>query len=231
MSTGRTVGVTTSVRGSTTMWVFYWLALRLAGLRPVRLTSANVHTRDMASFNGFVIGGGDNIGAEIYKGDLTLDVEIDPDRDRLELEVLQVAQERSLPVLGVCRGAQILNAHRGGSLHQDIHSAYENVPRMWTPLPLKHVSVEDGTALHRIMRQTRFRANSLHRQSIDRLGEGLRVSARDRYGIIQAVECEHHDERFVLGVQWHPEFMIYRTAQRRIFSAFRDAVCAGNKQC
>lgn len=231
MSAGRKVGVSTSVRGSTSMWVFYWLALRLAGLHPVRLTSANAHAQDLSTFNGFVIGGGDNIGAEIYKGDLTLDVKIDPDRDRLELDILQAAQERSLPVLGVCRGAQILNVHRGGSLHQDIHSAYENVPRLWTPLPLKHVTVEQGTALHRIMCQSRFRANSLHRQSIDRLGEGLRVSARDRYGIIQAVEVEDLNGRFLIGVQWHPEFMIYRAAQRRIFKAFRDAVCAGNADC
>jgi putative glutamine amidotransferase len=72
-----------------------------------------------------------------------------------------------------------------------------------------------------------FRANSLHRQSIDRLGNGLRVSAHDRYGIIQAVECKDLTDRFLLGVQWHPEFMIYRSAQRRIFKAFRDAVCAG----
>ena len=98
MKAGRKVGVTTSVRGSTLMWVFYWLALRLAGLRPVRLTSANAQTHDLATFNGFVIGGGDNIGAEIYKGDLTLDVKIDPDRDQLELSVLQVAEERGLPV-------------------------------------------------------------------------------------------------------------------------------------
>ena len=231
MSPDRKVGVTTSVRGSTSMWVFYWLALRLAGLRPVRLTSANASTHDLDSFNGFVIGGGDNVGAGIYQGDLTLDVKIDPDRDQLELSVLQVAEERGLPVLGVCRGAQILNVHRGGSLHQDIHSAYENVPRMWTPLPLKSVTVEQGTTLHRIMRKTRFRANSLHRQSVDRLGIGLRVSARDRYGIIQAVECDDLDGRFLVGVQWHPEFMIYRAAQRSIFKAFRDAVCAGKADC
>ncbi len=231
MSSVRKVGVTTSVHGSTSMWVFYWLALRLAGLSPVRLTSANAHVHDLDTFNGFVIGGGDNIGAGICQGDLTLDVKIDPDRDLLELAILKAAEERRLPVLGVCRGAQIVNVHRGGSLHQDIHSAYENVPRMWTPLPSKQVTVETGTALHRIMRKTRFRANSLHRQSVDRLGKGLRVSAHDRYGIIQAVECEDLDGRFLLGVQWHPEFMIYRAAQRRIFKAFRDAVCAGNPDC
>lgn len=227
MKAARKVGVTTSVRDSTSMWVFYLLALRLAGLRPVRLTSKNARAHDLGSFNGFVIGGGDNIGAEIYQGDITLDVKIDTDRDKLELDILRAADERALPVLGVCRGAQILNVHRGGSLHQDIHAAYENVPKMWTPLPKKRVNIEQGTALHAIMGVSQFNANSLHRQSVDRLGKGLRISATDRYGIIQAVECENLDDRFLLGVQWHPEFMIYRRSQRNIFRTFHDAVCAG----
>lgn len=207
------------------MWVFYWLALRLTGLKPIRLTSLKPHRQELNSFKGFVIGGGDDVGAEIYDGDITLDVKIDPDRDRLEMEVLDVAQECGLPVLGVCRGAQILNAHRGGSLHQDIHAAYDDVPELWTPLPKKSVTLEHGTELHRIMRVNRFHANSLHRQSIDRLGRGLRVSATDRYGIVQAVECNEVNGQFLLGVQWHPEFMIYRSSQRRIFKAFKDAIC------
>lgn len=227
--TWRTVGVTTSVQGSTAMWVFYWLALKLAGLKPVRIT-AESRDFDLERFGGFVIGGGDNIGAEIYKGDLTLDVKIDPARDALELDILNVADKRNIPVLGVCRGAQLLNAHRGGSLHQDIRKVYENVPELWTPLPAKDVTVETGTMLNRIMDKTRFRANALHRQSIDRLGEGLCTSATDSYGIVQAVEC-CQGSRFLLGVQWHPEFMIYRSAQRAIFGAFRDAVCAGNADC
>lgn len=231
MSNALRVGVTTSVRGSNMMWLFYWLALRLAGLRPVRLTFQTPHRHNLDSFNGFVIGGGDNVGAEIYQGDITLDVKTDPERDRLELEVLRVAEKHGLPVLGVCRGAQIVNVHRGGSLHQDIHVAYDNVPRIWTPLPKKSVTVEKDTALYRIMRVTRFRANSLHHQSIDRLGSGLRVSATDRYGIVQAVECDDANGRFLLGVQWHPEFMIYRSSQRRIFSAFKHAVCADNMGC
>lgn len=225
MRKGGKVGVTTSVKGSTMMWLFYWLALRLAGLIPVRITSRNVHRHDLEGFQGFVIGGGDNIGAQIYQGDIALDVKIDPDRDRLELDVLRAVEDRGVPVLGICRGAQMINVHRGGSLHQDVHAAYGDMPRMWTPLPAKRVTIEPGTRLHAIMGLAHLQANSLHRQSIDRLGRDLRVSARDRYGVVQAVECEAADERFLLGVQWHPEFMIYRSAQRRIFKAFRDAVC------
>jgi putative glutamine amidotransferase len=224
MSKACKVGVTTSLRGSTMMWIFYWLALKLVGLIPVRITASDQGRHDLDSFSGFVIGGGDNIGAQIYRGDITLDVKIDPDRDALELKVLQIAEERGMPVLGVCRGAQILNVHRGGNLHQDIQSAYDGVPQMWTPLPKKRVTIEPGSALHQIMKITRFRANSLHRQSINRLGRGLKISATDRYGIVQAVEYEKPDERFLLGVQWHPEFMIYRSSQRRIFNAFKDAV-------
>ena len=224
MNGSNRVGVTTSDRGSTMMWVFYWLALKLAGLSPVRITPNNRH-HDLTGFAGFLIGGGDNIGAGIYSGDLTLDIEIDLARDALELDILKVSDERNIPVLGVCRGAQMLNAHRGGNLHQDIRKAYRDVPQMWTPLPRKRVMVEQDTLLHRIMRLKAFRANSLHRQSIDRLGKDLCISAVDRYGIVQAVEC-CRGSRFLLGVQWHPEFMIYRSAQRAIFLAFRDAVCA-----
>jgi putative glutamine amidotransferase len=223
------VGVTTSVRGSTMLWLFYWLALKLAGLKPVRIRPNN-RSHDLTTFAGFLIGGGDNIGAGIYNGDLTLDIEIDLARDALELDILKVADERGVPVLGVCRGAQLLNAHRGGNLHQDIRKAYQGVPHMWTPLPRKGVTVEPGTLLHRIMKLTAFRANSLHRQSIDRLGQDLCVSAVDRYGIVQAVEC-CRGPRFMLGVQWHPEFMIYRSAQRAIFLAFRDAVCKNVPEC
>jgi putative glutamine amidotransferase len=221
MSASPLVGVTTSVRGSTLVWWFYWLALSLAGLRPVRLT-ADAHD-GLKELDGLLIGGGDDISAEIYQGEPTLDVRIDPARDRLELEALQAADKRGVPILGVCRGAQMINVYFGGSLHQSIYDAYEQVPRMWSPLPRKLVTVSDQSELKQIMRVRKFRANSLHTQSIDRLGSGLQISASDSYGIVQGIEG--YGNRFLIGVQWHPEFMIYRSAQRRIFSAFRDAVC------
>ncbi|NRG17654.1 type 1 glutamine amidotransferase [Rhizobiales bacterium] len=215
------VGVTTSLGGGRYMWWFYWLSLRLFGVRPIRLTApggAGVLKR----LDGLVVGGGDDISAEIYKGEAALDIRIDPARDRLELLALEEAAKRDIPVLGVCRGAQMLNVFEGGTLHQDIRRAYEGVPAMWSPLPRKMVTVEEGSKLSSVMKSRKFRANSLHRQSIDRLGRGLSVCAHDRYGIVQGVE--DRTARFRIGVQWHPEFMIYRRAQRRLFQAFARAV-------
>jgi putative glutamine amidotransferase len=214
------VGVTTSAKGRV-LWWFYWLALRFAGIRPVRITAPG-DAAVLKILDGLVIGGGDHISAEVYNGAPMLDVQMDPARDRLELDALEFATARDVPVLGVCRGAQMLNVFHGGTLHQDLRQAYDGVPHMWTPLPRKLVRVEAGSRLATIMGRQAFYANSLHRQSIDRLGEGLDVSAGDRYGVVQGIEAP--TARFRVGVQWHPELMIYRAAQRRLFKAFADAV-------
>jgi len=215
------IGVTSSRGGGRYMWWFYWLTLRLLGERPLRLVPAD-DVSLVDGLQGLVVGGGDDIGAEIYQGLPTPDVRIDPQRDRLELRALEHAARHDIPVLGICRGAQMLNVFYGGSLHQDIYAAYEGLRRRWTPLPVKHVTVEAGSFLERILDRDRLKVNSLHTQSVDRLGRGLRATAHDEHGVIQAIEDS--TERFRLGVQWHPEFMIYRAAQRRLFKAFVAAV-------
>jgi putative glutamine amidotransferase len=216
------VGVTTSLGAGRYMWWFYLVALRLSGIRPVRL-SVRSDMKIVKELDGLVIGGGDDISAEIYGGMPTPDIRIDPERDRLELDALEQASGRDIPVLGICRGAQMLNVYHGGTLHQDIYKVFKDMPHIRSPLPRKQVNLAEGSAVNRIMGVGSFRANSLHHQSIDRLGDGLSVSGTDQYGIVQAIETS--DSRFRIGVQWHPEFMIYRSAQRRLFKAFANAVC------
>lgn len=223
MSRRLRVGVTSSLGGGRYMWWFYYLALRQYGLQPVRLI-APVRQADMHSFEGLIIGGGDDISAELYNGEPTLDVRVDPARDEMELELLEHSAPRDMPVLGVCRGAQMLNVHRGGSLHQDMYESYNHVPRMWTPLPRKRVHIRSDTRLGELLREEGVTVNSLHRQAIDRLGNGLEISARDEFGVTQAIEDPA--ARFRIGVQWHPEFLIYRPSQRRLFRAFVRAVKA-----
>lgn len=217
------VGVTASARGGRWMWWLSWLGLRLTGLRPVRLT-APLDPEALEGFAGFLIGGGDDIGADLYGGAPMVDVRIDVARDAMELRVLDHALPRDLPVLGICRGAQMLNIRLGGDVHQEVRVAFENVPRMWTPLPVKTVTIEPGTRLAGILGRERFRANSLHHQAVDRLGAGLVVAGRDEWGVVQAVEDS--DARFRIGVQWHPEFLLWRRPHRRLFRAFA-AACHG----
>lgn len=197
------------------MWWANWLALRRAGARPVRLTPDWPHGLDR--FDGFLIGGGDDISAELYGGELTLDIRIDPDRDRLEQDVLAHALTSGRPVLGVCRGAQMINVHQGGSLHTDIHAVYETAPRMRTILPRKRVTLAPDTRLRDLLGVDRLRVNALHHQAVDRLGEGLVVTARDDHGIVQAIECAAGP--WLLGVQWHPEFLQWTPRQQKLFDA------------
>jgi putative glutamine amidotransferase len=201
------------------MWLFNWLAVRRAGGRAVRLTSQRAAPRE--PLDGLVIGGGDDVDASLYGGDVRLAVRIDSDRDALEYRVLREARARDLPVLGICRGAQILNVFLGGTLHGDIYAAFNDLPRQRALLPLKRIDILPGTRLHDIIGLSRCRVNSIHHQSVNHLAAGLKVAAVDRHGIVQGLDAEVGT--FIVGVQWHPEFLVFNRPQQRLFRALVDA--------
>lgn len=205
------------------MWVANVIALKLQSLTPRRVVPSERRTVNWGKFDAILIGGGDDVDVELYDGVPTPNVRMDPARDRLELDAIEVFLGNRRPILGVCRGSQILNVALGGTLHEDIHEIYTTAPRTRTVLARKEVHLIDGTILRAIAGQARTRVNSLHRQSIDKLGEGLIVSARDEHEIVQAVESETLRSQFVIGVQWHPEFLFYRATHRRLLRAFACA--------
>lgn len=195
------------------------LALARAGAEAVRLVPGEALPGQ--ALHGLVIGGGDDIGAEIYGGKVLPDVRIDPERDRLEVGLLAKALPAGVPVLGVCRGSQMINVALGGTLHSDLYEIYERAPRMRTVLPRKAIEVMPGSRLDGILRCHACRVNALHHQSVDRLGQGLRVVARDEAGVVQAVEGD--GAAFLLGVQWHPELLVFSRPQQRLFAALAAA--------
>lgn len=192
----------------------------LAGGVAVRWTSARPHHLD--EVDALVIGGGDDISPEIYGGELVSSARLDPDRDAMERTLVSGAEARGMPVLGVCRGAQMINVALGGSLHQDAYGVYATSDRFKTILPRKTVCVEEDTHLASLTGLEPMRVNALHSQAVDRLGTGLRVAARDRGGMVQAVE--RVSEPFMVGVQWHPEHLIYARRQRALFRALVTAI-------
>jgi len=207
------IGVTVSSRGAAATWFAHWLAVRRAGGLPLRLAADGRTGAD--GLDGLIIGGGDDIGADLYGGELTLNVRIDTARDRMERRALDTVLGAGLPVLGICRGAQMINIHLGGTLHQDIYETFSNLPRLRTVLAHKNVTVLPDSRLARVMGGGRIAVNSLHHQAVDRLGAGVRVSARDTHGVVQAIE--QLGAGFLIGVQWHPEFLIFRGRHQALY--------------
>ncbi len=142
---------------------------------------------------------------------------IDNARDELEFELIKRAVDKGIPILGICRGAQLLNIHFGGTLHQDIKNYYTEVPRVNSVWPKKKVQIKKQSRLFNILNFQKVWVNAMHHQAVDNLGKQLTVVAREENGIVQAVE--HKERDFILGVQWHPEYMPQIPPQRRIFKA------------
>jgi len=201
------------------------VALLLAGARPV-------HGRPGARFeveelDGLVITGGHDVEPVLYRAVAEVQGRYDPERDAFEVAVLTKALALRKPILAICRGAQLLNVHLGGTLFQDLTAHRSKTSSRRSVLPLKTLKVKGGSKLMRTLGRATLKVNSLHRQAIDRLGDGLRISGRDHDAIVQAVEHVGHE--FVLGVQWHPELLIYLGRQRRLFAHLVDA-CARTRQ-
>ncbi len=149
--------------------------------------------------------------------------EIDPVRDKFELNLAAKAMHKHRSVLGICRGSQLLNVAAGGSLWQDVQSTIAHAQKAPRYHPIHAIFIEPGSRLAGIMQATEIRVNSFHHQAVKRLGSGFNITAMAGDGTIEAIE--RPDSRFCIGVQWHPECMqdIYSA---RLFKAFVDSLPA-----
>jgi putative glutamine amidotransferase len=154
-------------------------------------------------------GGPDVRPAEYGQADHPKLGDVDPDRDATELVLARQALKDGMPILGICRGIQMLNVAAGGTLIQDIESQRPGSlvhPYMTTPERRKavahYVMVDEGSRLARALGSTRVDVNSGHHQAVDHVAPGFRIVARAPDGIIEGIERE---QGYAVGVQWHPE--------------------------
>jgi putative glutamine amidotransferase len=164
--------------------------------------------------DGMVFTGGADIQPSRYgkQAEVRLCEEIDEERDQTEFHLADVAEQEGLPVLGICRGMQLLNVHRGGTLITDLETFGGAMHKKVEGKDTQHtIKVEPASFLKRIMREPTGEINSAHHQAVERIGDGLTVSARaEQDGTIEALEwADATGKPFFLAVQWHPERMDY----------------------
>ncbi|MBT8149605.1 MAG: gamma-glutamyl-gamma-aminobutyrate hydrolase family protein [Gammaproteobacteria bacterium] len=207
---------------------FGWWAARLmlgmAGLRACYVTPRKPHYPD--GIRAVLIGGGDDIDPAHYGLTGDAGANYDPARDALEIEVLGRARAAGVPIMGICRGAQLINVVYGGNLYADIRPLRQLTPNRNSLFPVKRALLRAGSRLAALLDKNYLWINSLHHQAIDSLGDGFEVAARDADGFVQAIEAS--GDSYVLGVQWHPEYLPYIASQRKIFSALADAIRASS---
>ncbi|KKO47883.1 peptidase C26 [Arsukibacterium sp. MJ3] len=210
------IAITGPERGAFGPRLLVALAVRWYGGIPLQLKPSS--KLDAQQFSGVVITGGHDIDPVLYAAKAEVQPKYDSARDELELAVIKQAAANDLPLLGICRGAQLLNVSRGGSLLQQLTKLRQHTSKRWTVLPLKTLCLSEAdSTLQAIFQCQKARINSLHNQAIDKLGKGLQVVGRDLDNIVQAVEDP--SVAFVLGVQWHPEFLLFIRCQRHLFKA------------
>lgn len=198
------------------------LARAGAGMRWVELNDPEQAVQDALTCDGLLLPGGGDMDPKFY-GQARIPACGEPNllRDAAEPLLLRAFLAADKPVLGICRGIQVMNAVLGGDLYQDI-KPFEHLPHNDHWAKVHTVTVRRGTLLSRILGQDTVLVNSQHHQAVDRVAPGFTLAALSEDGIVEAIEKP--DAGFCLGVQWHPEWLSDADpAMQGLFDAFVNA--------
>ena len=209
------IGISGNFRdGDCTLAQGYYMSVLEAGATPVVIPSYDDERALISlldTLDGIVLSGGADIDPG-YLGEEPLDcVSINPRRDAQELMLVRLAVDRQIPVLGICRGIQMLAAALGGKLYQDIQTQHDrpcigHSQTIARGLPSHDVAIEKDSLLYTLMGKQKLAVNSFHHQAVKEVPAGFRVTATSSDGIIEGMESTAF--RNILGVQWHPECFI-----------------------
>ena len=218
------IAITGPTKGAFGPRLLVAMAIRFYGGRPLQLRPGDENQEH--NYDGVVITGGHDVEPVLYAAEPEVEPKYDSARDAFEMKIINDSLERELPLLGICRGAQLLNVCCGGNLFQQLHLHRKKTSNRWTIFPLKTLYKSDtpeatNSLLRTITGSKPSKINSLHNQGINKVGDNLVVTGRDADDIVQAIE--HPKKRFVIGVQWHPEFLLYMKSHRIFFKRLIEA--------
>ncbi|MCD8088969.1 MAG: gamma-glutamyl-gamma-aminobutyrate hydrolase family protein [Oscillospiraceae bacterium] len=208
----------------------YMDGVKAAGAIPVILPLGSETEDVLAVFekcDGLLMTGGHDVSPSLYQEPRRAACGIScEDRDRIERALYERALAREKPVLGICRGIQLINVLQGGTLYQDLptehNSGIEHHMKPPYTAVSHYVNIKRDSPLYDLIRTERLGVNSYHHQAIKRLGEELEIMAVSEDGLAEAIR--HTRQRFVWAVQWHPEFDFpVNPASRAIFETFVGA--------
>jgi len=215
---------------------YYWAIYR-AGGHPVVIpyTDSNDIHHLISILDGIMFTGGNDIDPGYY-GELPHPKlgRINPIRDEFELKFCRLALENDKPVLGICRGAQLMNVVMGGTLYQDLEdqlksgTLIKHIQSAPVWYATHEVKLDAGSGINRIMGHDNIRVNSFHHQAVKDLAGTFRATGWSSDGVIEVIESDNHT--FALGVQWHPERMFTRDqTMLLLFKAFVEACGTGRR--
>ena len=184
-----------------------------------------------SSVSGLILSGGIDIYPELYndwesKEDTG---KYNSNRDGFEYKLIEYALKYEIPILGICRGCQLLNVYFNGSLIYDIPTIrkvnHNKIDK--DTMRLHNINIVKDTILYNCVNKETGIVNSSHHQSVDRLGEGLMISSRADDGIIESIEyADKSNKSFLMGIQWHPERLTNYNDEfsKNIYHAFKDSL-------
>ncbi|MDC0076964.1 gamma-glutamyl-gamma-aminobutyrate hydrolase family protein [Acidimicrobiaceae bacterium] len=176
---------------------------------------------NISKFDGLIISGGGDINPNVYGQDINdKTTRISDQRDLTELGLLKSAEKNNIKTLAICRGNQLLNVYKKGTLYQDLNDAGFTDIKHDKPFEdarshIHDIEIYNDSKLYSLFQKTTISVNSIHHQGIDLLGKDLKITAKSSDGVIEGIETTNQWE--AIGIQWHPENMVDDKYSKLIF--------------